>query len=90
MKTFVKNLDKWLRSRIRQLIWKRWKKLKTRIKELRRLGLSRKDAYTYANTRKGIWRTAHSKTLAYTLTNQKLEQMGLMNMSHSLEQIQSV
>ena len=90
MKTFVKNLDKWLRSRIRQLIWKRWKKLKTRIKELCRLGLSRKGANTYANTRKGIWRTAHSKTLTYALTNQKLERMGLMNMSHTLEQIQSV
>lgn len=29
MKTFILRLDQWLRSRIRQLIWKRWKKIKT-------------------------------------------------------------
>jgi len=33
------------------------------------------------------WRTAHSKTLSYSL-NRKLEQLGLMNMSKTLQSIQ--
>nr|WP_269189974.1 group II intron reverse transcriptase/maturase [Lacticaseibacillus paracasei] len=89
LQSFVKQLDQWLRSRIRQYIWKSWKKIKTRFKRLRQLGESVEQARTYANTRKGPWRTAHSATLTYTLTNQKLEALGLMNMSKTLQQIQS-
>lgn len=49
MKSFITGLDKWLRARIRQLLWKRWKRPKTRIRELQRLGFSRRKAYIYAN-----------------------------------------
>ena len=86
---FIQRLDKWLRARIRQYIWKQWKKLKTKVTNLQKLGLSQRDAYVFASTRKGYWRTAHSKTLNYSLTNRKLEQLGLMNMSKTLQSIQS-
>jgi len=89
MKAFIKSLDEWLRSRIRQYIWKSWKKIKTRFKNLIKLGMTRTQARTFANTRKGYWRTAHSKTLLYTLTNEKLESLGLINMSKRLQFIQN-
>ncbi|AUI71790.1 group II intron reverse transcriptase/maturase [Companilactobacillus alimentarius] len=89
MKTFIKNLDEWLRSRIRQYIWKSWKKIKTKIRNLVKLGMTKNQAWVFANTRKGYWRTAHSKTLLYTLTNRKLESLGLINMSKKLESIQN-
>ena len=89
MTNFLQQLDKWLRSRIRQYIWKSWKKIKTRVTNLKRLGLSQNDAYKSANTRKGYWRTAHSETLKYTLTNEKLERLGLINLSKTFQSIQS-
>lgn len=89
MKTFIKNLDEWLRSRIRQYIWKSWKKVKTKIRNLVKLGMTRHQARIFANTRKGYWRIAHSKTLYYTLTNRKLESIGLLNLSKRLESIQN-
>jgi len=89
MKTFIQQLDQWLRSRIRQLIWKRWKKIKTRYRELIKLGMTPEQAKTNANTRKGYWQIAHNKTLTYTYTNQKLERLGLINLSKTLQQIQS-
>ncbi|WP_255304693.1 group II intron maturase-specific domain-containing protein [Sporolactobacillus terrae] len=89
MKSFIQRLDEWLRSRIRQYIWKSWKKIKTRFKKLRKLGMSEAQAFTCANTRKGYWRTAHSKTLCYTLTNEKLEHLGLINLSKRLQYIPS-
>ena len=85
---FIQRLDKWLRVRIRQYIWKQWKKFKTKVTNLQKLGLSRRDAYVFASTCKDYWRTAHSKTLSYSLTNRKLEQLGLMNMSKTLQSIQ--
>lgn len=86
---FIQRLDQWLRARIRQYIWKQWKKFKTKVTNLQKLGLSYHDAYIFASTRKGCWRTAHSKTLNYSLTNRKLEHLGLMNMSKTLQSIQS-
>ena len=85
---FIQRLDKWLRVRIRQYIWKQWKKFKTKVTNLQKLRLSQHDAHVFASTRKGYWRTAHSKTLSYSLTNRKLEQLGLMNMSKTLQSIQ--
>lgn len=89
MTTFIKCLDQWLRSRIRQYIWKQWKKPKARTVNLEKLGLPQQEAYKFAMTRKGCWRIAHSKTLTCTLTNRKLEQLGLINMSKVLQSIQS-
>jgi len=89
LKKFIQQLDQWLRSRIRQLIWKRWKKLKTRYRQLMKMGMTREQAKTNANTRKGYWRTAHSKTMCYTYTNEKLERLGLINLSKTLQLIQN-
>ncbi|WP_439754075.1 reverse transcriptase/maturase [Lacticaseibacillus paracasei] len=49
--------------------------------QLKQLGLTVEQSYTTANTRKGLWRTAHSKTFIYTLTNEKvaLRQLVLKN-----------
>lgn len=89
MKVFIKSLDEWLRSRIRQYIWKSWKKIKTRFKNLMKLGMTRNQAKTFSNARKGYWRMAHSQTLLYTLTNKKLESLGLINMSKRFQSIQN-
>jgi hypothetical protein len=89
MKTFLQQLDKWLRSRIRQYIWKQWKNIGTRFKALVKLGMNHKQDKTYANTRKGYWRNAHSKTLLMTITNRRLTQRGLLNMSQLYQSIQS-
>ena len=86
---FIHRLDQWLRARIRQYIWKQWKKFKTKVVHLQKSGLSYHDAFVFASTRRGYWRTAHSKTLNYSLTNRKLEHLGLINMSKTLQSIQS-
>lgn len=88
MTAFIQRLDQWLRARIRQYIWKQWKKFQTKVTNLKKLGMSYHDAYKFASTRKGYWRTAHSKTLTYSLKNRKLEQLGLINMSKTLQSIQ--
>ena len=79
MKRILKPLDEWMRSRIRMVIWKRWKKVKTRFTNLRKLGLDEERARRWANTRKGYWRIAHSPILMRTLTNNRLKQAGYPN-----------
>lgn len=76
MGILVKQLDEWLRRRIRMCYWKRWKKIKTRHDNLVKLGIGKSKAWEYANTRKGYWRISNSPILATALTNEKLNKQG--------------
>jgi RNA-directed DNA polymerase len=76
MGKLVKELDKWLRRRIRMCYWKRWKKIKTKHDNLVRLGIDTYKAWEYANTRKGYWRISNSPVLSRALTNEKLKKQG--------------
>ena len=89
IKTFISDLDGWLRTRIRQYIWKSWKSVKTRFKNLMKFGMTRNWAWSCANTRKGYWRTAHSKTMTFTFKKERLDALGLIDMSKRLELIQN-
>lgn len=74
--TFLKELDKWIRFRIRMCLWKSWKVPQKRIRELAKLGMDKWKAYCNGNTRKGYCRVAHSGILQGTLTNTELERLG--------------
>ena len=81
MKTLAGKLDEWTRRRLRMVIWKTWKRVRTRFSGLQKLGLDRQKAWEYANTRKGYWRIADSPILHRTLTNKTLEKRGLVSIS---------
>ena len=81
-KGIVQQLDKWIRQRLRMCIWKQWKKVKTRYKNLKKLGLNHYQAIKFANTRKGYWRTSNSPILNTTLTNQFFTDLGLKSLTH--------
>ena len=74
--TWLKPTDQWIRRRIRQLLWKCWKKVRTRYKALRKLGCPHETALMWANSRKAYWHIANSQILATTLTNDFLKSKG--------------
>ena len=76
-----KIMDKWIKLRLRMYIWKQWKKVKTRYKNLKKLGLNHYQAIKFANTRKGYWRVANSAILKTTLTNQFFNDLGLKSLT---------
>lgn len=53
------SLEGWLRRRLRMCLWKQWKRVRTRYRELRALGLPEWVVHQFANARKGPWRMAH-------------------------------
>ena len=75
----IEELDSWLRRRIRMCYWKQWRRPRTRIANLLKLGTSKRQAILTGISRKGYWRL--SKTLAtHTgMTNEWLEQQGLLS-----------
>jgi len=56
-------LDGWIRRRLRMCQWKQWKRVRTRVRELRALGLKELDVWEAAGSRKKYWRIAHSPPL---------------------------
>ncbi len=67
MKKFLEKIDKYLRTRIRMIIWKMWKLPKTRENNLVKCGYSREEARGLANCRRGYMFVAHSKILQNVL-----------------------
>jgi group II intron reverse transcriptase/maturase len=49
------NLDAWIRRRLRMCLWKQWKRPKTRLCNLRALGVPEWAARMMANSRRGPW-----------------------------------
>lgn len=75
-----KNLDGWIRRKIRAIIWRQWKKPTTRCKQLMALGLKREQAKGWAGSSKGPWRMAITAGLNKALSNNMIEKMGYIPM----------
>ena len=54
-----RDLDGWIRRRLRAYLWHQWGRVRTRLRELRALGLPEFRARETAFSRKGVWRVAH-------------------------------
>ena len=72
----LKDLDGWLRNRLRYCIWTDWKKPERKRKNLMRLGIDYGHAYAWSRTRMGGWRVAQSPILNTTITLKRLEKKG--------------
>ena len=76
MKRTLMSWDEWLRRRFRMYIWKQWKKPKTKVANLRKLGIPADKAYQWGNSRLGYWRIAGSPVLKRSITNKRLAATG--------------
>lgn len=81
MREFIIDIQKWLNHRLRQLIWKRWKKTRTKYRMLRKYGINHNDAMKLANSRKGYWRISRSQILHQAITKERLTKWGLKDIS---------
>lgn len=74
----LKALDKWLRRRLRQVLWKQWYRIRTKYRMLRSLGIRHDMAYQWANTSKAYWRIAGSPILNNALPDQYWHDHGVV------------
>ena len=76
MKSMLQSNDEWLRHRIRAIYWKQWKKVKTKFKELKKLGVEEEKAWICANMRNGNWYCSGYFVLQAAFNNKKLHELG--------------
>ena len=75
-------LDEMTRTRLRIIIWKQWKTISGRIRNLMKIGVPKAKACEWANSRKAYCRIAHSPILLTKLDISyfaKLKYVGFTN-----------
>ena len=81
-------IEGWMRRRLRMCLWKQWKKIATKYRNLIQLGLPDLKAYILANTRKAYWHIA-GNSLNRVLPNAYWTNLGLMSLTNRYWEIRS-
>ena len=83
----LKEIDSWVRNRLRYCIWHNWKKVERKRKNLIRLGIPKGQAYAWSRTRMGGWAVAQSPILITTITLARLVKRGYESMLTYYEKV---
>ena len=78
MKNVLEKIDERLRTRIRVIIWKQWKRTKTRCEALVKLGMPFELAFNCANTRKSYQQICKTQYIKFAINNERLKKRGLL------------
>ena len=84
-----KEIDEWLRRRLLQVLWKRWKRPKTRWRNLVALGVPLYTAREAAGSGKGCWRLAASPPVQQALSNAYWRSQGLLSISERYQHLRA-
>lgn len=71
------DLDHWIRRRVRMAYWRQWRKPRTKVRNLMRLGVHVQAAVACGTTSKGPWRSAKTPGINQALSNAYLKSQGL-------------
>jgi group II intron reverse transcriptase/maturase len=74
------SLDGWIRRKVRAILWRQWKKPRTRYKRLIALGLKEIAARRMSYSSKGAWRMAKTPGMHKAISNRVIEMMGYVSM----------
>jgi group II intron reverse transcriptase/maturase len=88
VKGIFEELDGWLRRKLRRILWKQWKRPKTRAKKLMQRGLSDVTAWASATNGRGPWWNAGAAHMNKAIPKSYFDKLGLvslMNQHHRLQ-----
>ncbi len=80
VKIAFEELDQWIRRKLRCVLWRQWKKPRTRAKKLIQLGIEKARAFASAYNGRGPWWNAGASHMNAAVTAKGLQQQGLMSL----------
>ena len=75
----IPDLDFWLRRRVRMCYWKQWRFARTKVRNLLKLGVSKRAAIPIAMSRKGPWNLSRTLATQVGMTNKWLKNQGVVS-----------
>jgi RNA-directed DNA polymerase len=88
VKSTFEQLDAWLRRRCRCILWRQWKRPRTRAKELIRRGLDATRAYVSAYNGHGPWWNAGASHMQAAVPTAVLREWGLLSLLDEQRRLQ--
>ena len=84
----IEALDMWVRRRLRALMWRQWKRTKTRESKMLSLGLDAQRAWKSSVNGHGPWWNAGSQHLRHALPSKYFTQLGLVSLVQTHQHLQ--
>jgi len=84
----IEELDTWLRRRLRCIVWRQWKRPKTRESKLRAHGLDAQRAWKSSVNGRGPWWNAGAKHMIAALPPKYFTQLGLVSLVATHQHLQ--
>jgi len=88
VKGIFEELDGWLRRKLRCLLWRRWKRPRTRMKELMKRGLEKLRAWKSSVNGHGAWWNAGASHMNEAFPKSYFDRLGLISLLDQLRQLQ--
>lgn len=89
-KTALETLDGWIRRSLRCIVWRQWKRPRTRERMLMRLGLVKERAWRSSVNGRGPWWNAGASHMNAALPKQSFDRLGLVSLLDTVRRLQRV
>jgi RNA-directed DNA polymerase len=88
VKGIFEALDQWIRRKLRCLLWRRWKRVKTRAKNLMQRGVAKERAWKSATNGHGPWWNAGASHMNEAFPKRYFDTLGLVALLDQLRKLQ--
>ena len=88
VKGVLEELDGWIRRKLRCLLWRQWKRVYTRARNLMKAGLDENRAWCSATNQRGAWWNAGASHMNQAFRKGWFDKMGLVSLLECHRQFQ--
>ena len=88
VKGVFEELDMWIRRKLRCILWRQWKRTKTRAKRLMKRGIAETRAWQSATNGRGPWWNSRASHMNEAFTKKYFDSLGLVSLLDYLRRIQ--
>jgi len=89
VKGVLEDLDGWIRHKLRALLWRQWKRVYTRVKNLMRAGIDRQRAWQSATNGHGSWWNGNASHMNAAYPKSWFDRMGLVSLLETRQRFPS-
>jgi RNA-directed DNA polymerase len=90
VKNVLEELDGWLRHKLRSLLWRQWKRVYTRARNLMKAGIDKVLAWKSATNGRGPWWNGGASHMNQAYPKNWFDRMGLVSLLDTQRRFQSV
>ncbi|MCW3989210.1 MAG: group II intron reverse transcriptase/maturase [Candidatus Bathyarchaeota archaeon] len=88
VKGLFKELDGWIRRKLRCILWRQWKKPKTRARNLMKRGIDENRAWMSAANQRGAWWNSGASHMNEAFPKRFFDNLGLVSLIAQLQRFQ--